>query len=230
MKFRLCEDNSLKTQDNSRLTPEAKPYSFPLAYHLINMFWALLFGIFVYMTTKSALSEELSWNTFLQLSLAVRNSSLTLLFLIRRPPITSSRQIGEWILAFTGTFIGFLYTTQGAYPLFPPHAHGPIYVLLVFAVVLSIVAILSLGRSFGNRGIQTKGLYAFVRHPIYACYLVFDTIFISIRFSWTNLTIYCFFVLTQYFRAILEERLLRRDPVYCEYARKTRYMLIPGLF
>ncbi len=224
----------MNAQDQGTLMLEAKEGPFPLTHHLINLAVALLLGLSVYKTTEFALSQELAWNTFLQLALAVRNGSLTVLFLIRRPAMASSRQIWEWILAIVGTFLGYLYMTEGAYPLFPPHAHGPIYVLLLVAMVLSIVAILSLGRSFGivpaNRGIQTKGLYAFVRHPIYACYLVFDTVFISIRFSWINLTIFGFFVLAQYLRAVCEEKLLRRDPVYREYAEKTRYMFIPGLF
>ena len=48
-------------------------------------------------------------------------------------------------------------------------------VLVLVGVVLATGAVLSLGRSLGieaaNRGVQTHGLYRFVRHPIYAAYL-----------------------------------------------------------
>lgn len=123
-----------------------------------------------------------------------------------------------------GTFIGFLYQPNAS-SLIPSHHQSVLYLVMVMATALTIAAILSLGRSPGvvpaGRSVRTGGLYFIVRHPSYACYILFDITFISIRFSWFNLLIFCTFCLALYLRAFYEERFLRTDLVYA---------LIPNVF
>lgn len=80
-----------------------------------------------------------------------------------------------------------------------------------------------------NRGIVTTGPYALIRHPAYICKNIawWITIlpvmgvgaFLSML-SWS--VIY-------FFRAVTEERHLRKDPDYQEYCRKVKHRFIPGI-
>jgi len=127
----------------------------------------------------------------------------------------------------------YLYISTTKYTLFISVSYSTIYIIMIVIMLLNIIAILSLGDSFGvvpaNRGIKTKGLYALVRHPMYACYIYFDLLLITVRFCYSNLLVFGAFFAATYPRAIYEEALLRQDPVYQEYARQTPYMLIPGI-
>jgi len=166
--------------------------------------------------------------------LFIRNSSLTIFYLIRHSPIKSSFKVKELIIAIYGTFIGYLYASEGAVVLVPAKFVFIIYLLMVIIIFSSILSIFSLGRSFAilpsTRKIQTGGMYRFVRHPIYSFYILFDICFLLIQFSLLNLIIFCSFCIVCYLRAKYEEKLLLKDPIYLEYYQKTAYMFIPMIF
>ncbi len=205
-----------------------------VSHYLISIMVGLVCATFAYWNLRYVLkASTFNLQTFLYLAIFVRNTSIAVLFLIRRPARISSRQIKEWLAAAAGTFAGFAYTQQGAIPLLPYYTYRIAFVLMGLAIVLSITAILSLGRSFGvvpaNRGIKTGGLYAIVRHPIYACYMCYDIVFLTLRFSWLNLLVFWTFCIATYLRSRYEERVLRQDAAYRRYADKTRYMFFPKI-
>ncbi len=206
--------------------------SMPLHY-AINLLVAIVWGVLVYYFWPDWRASGFSWKTVLFAAVTVRNSSFAILFLTRRPAKASSRQLKDWTVSFLGTFLGFFYDGNESYSLFSPECQPIIDVILILAIILSISAVLTLGRSFGivpaNRGIKTTGLYRFVRHPIYSCYLIFDIFFITLRFSWFNTLISVIFFAATYLRATYEENLLNQDPVYRAYTRQTPYMFFPGL-
>ena len=99
---------------------------------------------------------------------------------------------------------------------------------LVFAFCVSD----ALGRSFGieaaNRGIQTHGLYRFVRHPIYAAYLpLIGGYLLAYPSVWNALLVGCWLV-CQVARIQREEAVLGQDEQYQAYAERVRWRLIPG--
>ncbi|NIW72651.1 isoprenylcysteine carboxylmethyltransferase family protein [candidate division KSB1 bacterium] len=195
----------------------------------VNILVASVWGYYAYkglmnLSTKSYLG--------LNIAMLLRNTSLTLLFLLRRPSRLTSQRLRDWFVAIAGTFITYLYTTRGNKPIFPSLV-PTVYVVMVTAAFLSAIAVVSLGRSFGivpaNRGIKTKGLYAVVRHPIYSVYIMHDIGWNLNCFSGLNVCVFLLYCLLTYGRAKCEERLLRQDPAYQEYALKTRYMFLPGI-
>jgi protein-S-isoprenylcysteine O-methyltransferase Ste14 len=101
-------------------------------------------------------------------------------------------------------------------------------------LVWQIFAKLSLGRSFGllpaARGIVTGGAYRFVRHPIYAGYLLAHVGFALDNFTARNLLVLSALYGLQWLRLIGEERVLSTDPSYCEYRRRVPWRVLPGLF
>jgi len=79
--------------------------------------------------------------------------------------------------------------------------------------------------------VVNKGPYRFLRHPGYAgallTYLVAPVLFDSL---WTYLPA-VFLAVVLFIRTSLEDRILREElPGYREYAQKTRYRLLPGIW
>jgi protein-S-isoprenylcysteine O-methyltransferase Ste14 len=101
-------------------------------------------------------------------------------------------------------------------------------------LVLIVAAKLTLGRSFGlipaNRGIVIEGPYKAMRHPIYAGYLITHAAFLLAYPSLLNVSIVLVADLALIVRALLEERVLTRDPLYRRYCTRVSWHLVPGLF
>ena len=107
-------------------------------------------------------------------------------------------------------------------------------VLVTIAAVLSLAGLLSLGTSFGVRPalrtLVARGPYQFVRHPIYAAYVLSDigynlqewnlgTLLLTFA-GWTSL----------FYRIDAEERVLSRDESWLRYVRTVPSRLIPGVW
>jgi protein-S-isoprenylcysteine O-methyltransferase Ste14 len=101
-------------------------------------------------------------------------------------------------------------------------------------LLVQLHAKLTLGRSIGcipaNRGLKLAGPYRFVRHPMYAGYLLSHLAFLAMNPTAWNLAVYALCYGVQVPRLMAEERLLGGDPRYREYQAAVRYRLIPGLF
>lgn len=101
-------------------------------------------------------------------------------------------------------------------------------------LVVIVAGKLSLGRSFGvvpaNRGIVCRGVYRFVRHPIYAGYLVTHGAFLLSHLSPWNTVVLLAGDAMLLVRAGYEERTLVRDPAYVEYRSRVRWRMIPGVY
>lgn len=131
------------------------------------------------------------------------------------------------LLAWAGTLLPLAMRPSGAALL-------PGALLIVLGSILATGAILSLGRSFGieaaNRGVQTHGLYRFVRHPIYAAYLPLIGGYLVAFPSWWNVTVFALWIAVQVARILREEAVLCLDPEYRAYAQRVRWRLIPGVW
>ncbi|MBN9050048.1 MAG: isoprenylcysteine carboxylmethyltransferase family protein [Rhizobiales bacterium] len=82
----------------------------------------------------------------------------------------------------------------------------------------------------GQRAVDT-GLYAHVRHPMYAGALLFFIGLPLLLGSWYGLLFFPVFTGLFAIRAVLEERTLIRElDGYADYATRVRYRLIPGVW
>lgn len=143
------------------------------------------------------------------------------LFLLRRPAQRTGTT-WETLLALAGTFL----------PVAARPAPGNLYWLgeIVQVAGLSgmVAAAISLGRSFGiapaDRGLRTTGLYAWVRHPLYAMEIAYFVGFLVANPSWRNLAILMADTTVQLLRALREERILKD---YANYACRVRWRLLP---
>jgi protein-S-isoprenylcysteine O-methyltransferase Ste14 len=161
----------------------------------------------------------------------ISETSVMFFTVIRRPTETISLDLGDWLLAITATAAPLLI--QPGLDILPMLA--PAGLVLVFVGnLLQAAAKLSLRRSFGiapaNRGVKSDGLYRFVRHPMYAGYLLVHIGLFVLMPSPVNLVIYIIGWWAQILRLRAEEELLANDAAYRAYLLKVRWRLVPGLF
>jgi protein-S-isoprenylcysteine O-methyltransferase Ste14 len=162
--------------------------------------------------------------------IAISEMLAVVLILIRRPGHMAATPYA-FTIAILGTALPLLIRPTGGVQLAPVAVTTSIMTL---GLTLSIFAKLFLNRSFGivaaNRGIKRGGPYAFVRHPMYLGYIISQAGFLLAVFSVLNLACYLVAWMLQVLRIIEEERLLRADSDYRDFASSTRWRLVPRLF
>lgn len=106
--------------------------------------------------------------------------------------------------------------------------------VMAVGILLAITGKVALNRRFGmvaaNRGVQSRGPYSLIRHPIYAGYTITHIGFILTNPALWNVMIYVSALMLQMLRIIIEERFLMTDPDYQLYSKAVRYRLLPGIF
>lgn len=161
----------------------------------------------------------------------VSETAVVVFTLIRRPTEAISLRLGDWLLATTATLAPLLIIPN-ADPY--PGLAGFGLFLIFFGNCFQAWAKLILRRSFGitpaNRGVKITGAYRFVRHPMYAGYLLVHIGVMAVMFSPYNLAVYVIGWTAQILRLLAEERLLGEDPAYRDYMAQVRWRLIPGVF
>lgn len=163
--------------------------------------------------------------------LLLPSEGLVLFFLlIRRHTDQISRHWQEWLLALSATVAPMLVQPGVGAALVWPIVGA---VLLVMGTIIQIHAKLALGRSFGcvpaHRGLKLGGPYRFVRHPMYAGYLLGHVAFLLMNPTLWNVAVYAGCYALQVPRLLMEERFLANDPQYRAYQAVVRYRLIPGV-
>ena len=105
---------------------------------------------------------------------------------------------------------------------------------MAIGLFVQISAKIILGRSFGivaaNRGVKVAGPYRFVRHPMYAGYIINHIGFLLAFPSLWNVALYSTELVIQITRLLREEALLNQDKSYRDYASQVRYRLLPKVF
>lgn len=167
------------------------------------------------------LKRLISGGGLVQLGQVTAVTVFAALFLLRRPAQRTGTT-WETLLALAGTFL----------PVAARPAPGSGYwlgeVVQIAGLTGMVAAAISLGRSFGiapaDRGLRTTGLYAWVRHPLYAMEIAYFVGYLIANPSWRNLAILIADITVQLLRALREERILKD---YASYAGRVRWRLLP---
>lgn len=151
--------------------------------------------------------------------------------LARRRAAEVSRAPSHWLLALASTCGPLLVSPSPAESWVAPATAGGVWLA---GMVVQVSAKLALGRSIGcvpaHRGLKRGGPYRYVRHPMYAGYMLCHAAFLLMNPSLWNLALYGLCDALQFPRMILEERLLGRDPAYRVYRAEVPWRIVPGLF
>ncbi|WP_129628060.1 methyltransferase family protein [Candidatus Oscillochloris fontis] len=190
----------------------------------------VLLGVLFTFFTLAAFNTWRSTGQIQMLLLAIQEALLIGLIITRRNTTDISRSWLDAVIALAGTAAPLLQRAGGwHHPLMMQVGIG----VQIVGLVISIIAVASLGRSFGilaaNRGVKTNGLYRLVRHPLYGSYLFSYLGFLLGNASLLNLLVIIFSIAFQYLRTKAEEQVLLRDPTYQTYIQKVRYRFIPFL-
>ena len=165
------------------------------------------------------------------LLLLVSESLVVVLTVLRRRASIVDRSPGAIVV--TGISLAgpvLLRTAQG------PGLVPDLVTVAVSAVGLIVVIAgkMTLGRSFGiapaNRGVVIAGPYGFVRHPIYAGYVLTHVAFACAYPTGWNVALVILTDAALMIRALYEERVLANDRKYQTYCRRVAWHVVPGVF
>lgn len=152
---------------------------------------------------------------------------VALMVLLRRSTDQISLNPVDWIIGVGGTMLPMLVNPSGG-------GWGGGAVLLLAGLAFSLVAKLTLGRSFGvvaaNRGVKRGGIYATVRHPMYLGYFVIYVGVLLVNPSLWNGALLLAWAGLQIARIQAEERVLMLDPAYRDHAERVRFRLVPFIY
>jgi protein-S-isoprenylcysteine O-methyltransferase Ste14 len=191
---------------------------------------AVLLGLYGWLLSRLLVQTGSDgWAT--NLLLAPSEGLVVLLLLIRRKANRISPRPSHWAMAFLATAGPLLVQPAAGRSLVPL---GLAAALMLAGTLLEFVAKLVLGRSFGcvaaDRGLKFSGPYRYVRHPMYAGYLLTHVGFLLVNLTTWNAIVYAICYANQIPRLLAEEQLLSHDPSYCQYLNTVPYRLIPGVF
>jgi protein-S-isoprenylcysteine O-methyltransferase Ste14 len=149
-------------------------------------------------------------------------------YLVRRPPQSISVKPVDWLLALGGTFVPLMFRPADTL-LFSQASY-----LMVVGVLIQILGLLSLNRSFAlvaaRRAIKTDYMYRWVRHPIYASYVITFTGYLLVNATAMNAIVYAVWLPCMIGRIFREEVHLSEDAGYRDYMQRVRHRLLPGVF
>lgn len=192
-----------------------------------NIILALVWAKFVW----NAYHQWTKTDSLVVLGLVVYNTILVSVTIARRSSVSTSTQVKDWVAALLTVAMSMLFQPTEWHYWFAKSAGS---ILQGVGVMIQLVALASLGRSFGivaaNRGIKQSGLYSWVRHPLYAGELIFFTGFLLTSLSSINLILWFGVLCGLVIRSWAEENHLCLDPEYQAYMRAVPYSFFPKLF
>ncbi len=190
----------------------------------------LLLALYAWLVARLVASMSEGGRLFNGL-LLVSEGLVIVCLLLRRPTEAVSREPAHWLLAIASTCGPLVVSPSLGQPLVAPATAAFLWLCGTF---LQVSAKIALGRSFGcvpaHRGLKRGGPYHFIRHPMYAGYLLSHVAFLLMNPTAWNLAIYAVCDGMQVPRIRFEEQLLGRDPAYREYCDEVPWRVIPGVF
>lgn len=152
-------------------------------------------------------------------------------YLIRRPARIASRRLGDWMLAFGGTFGGVLLRPDGMHLRWGMDTGLGVQLV---GLGICVVSFLALGRSFGfaaaDRGLVRRGPYSIVRHPIYGSYFLLQSGYLLQSLSVRNAVVMAMVTACNVGRARAEDRVLSENAQHAAYRARVRWSFVPGLW
>ena len=191
---------------------------------------ALVGGLFA-LLSMNLLADFMRTGHVTSLLLLVSEALIVILTVVRRRAQVIDRSTAAAVTT-TLSIVGPPLLRAGETPGLLPDTVTAVVSAAGLALVIG--GKMTLGRSFGiapaNRGVVARGPYLFVRHPIYAGYLITHMAFLLAQPTGLNLLIVAVADSALIARALIEERVLSVDADYQTYCQRVAWHLVPGVF
>ena len=154
-----------------------------------------------------------------------------LLVLIRIPPRTTMVTSSTLLATAVSIVVPAMMRPEQ-----PSHGFlaGAAVVVELLGVTLGQISRIYLGRRFAllpaDRGVVTRGPFRYIRHPIYAGWLILSIGYVMAFPTIRNGLIVMATLPFILWRMMQEETLLSNGPDFCDYLARTRWRLIPGIY
>lgn len=155
------------------------------------------------------------------------NASVAVLYAIRSGPVAVSNS--PLSLVIVGLSLFYIFGFEALNADSGLAAEGTALILAGGAI--SLWASVSLGRSFGIRPavrtIRVSGPYRWVRHPVYSGFMLMNAGEVLAYPTWTNVGVALTGGALLFWRALLEEQLLQKEPNYAAYMANVPNRFVP---
>ena len=190
----------------------------------------VLTGALFFALAWRLLGDFLITNRATDLLLLVGESLVVVLTWLRRPASVVDRRPIVRVVTAVSMTLPLLSQPSQVPPIIPEAVAA---MLLAFGLAIVVGGKISLGYSFGllpaNRGVMNRGLYRFVRHPIYLGYLLAHMPFLAAHPSGWNAVVLIVGDAALMIRALYEEQTLGHDPQDVQYCQTVKWRLVPGI-
>lgn len=187
----------------------------------------LLWGALTVSKARS-LFERFEW---LECAWLLYNATLAILFLIRTRPSVVSLNPLHWLVALLTSFSGLFFRRADTLAIALP---GIALALTVSGLMLSFAAALGLGRSYdflpALRGLQTRWVYRFVRHPMYLASILIRLGYLAQNPLAYNAAVSLAMIWLYDLRARYEESIMANDARYNDYCSQVRFRFVPFVY
>jgi protein-S-isoprenylcysteine O-methyltransferase Ste14 len=196
-----------------------------------DLFARAVSGVLFVLLSMNLVHDFVATRRVTGLLLLVSEALVVILVVFRRPALQVDRTTTARLVTAI-SMAGPPLLRAGAEPALLPDMVTACVSCIGLAIV--IAAKLTLGRSFGlvpaNRGVVVSGPYEFMRHPIYAGYVISHAAFLAAHPTVMNISLVVVADVVLVLRALLEERTLLGDEEYRSYCERVSWHVIPGVF
>lgn len=188
-------------------------------------------GVLFVLLSMNLVQDFLATRRITGLLLLVSEALVVVLTVFRRRALVVDRSATARVVTFVSLIGPPLLRAGDETPLVEDAVTAAISTV---GLLLVIAAKVVLGRSFGlvpaNRGVVDGGPYEWVRHPIYAGYVLAHVAFLAAHPTVANVVLVLASDAALIVRALLEERTLGTDERYRAYCSRVSWHLVPGVF
>ncbi len=190
-----------------------------------NALMACVYGLFMY----AFITNFLNYGKISSLLMVIQMSIVVVLFIVREYPQRISYSRLDWGVALTGTILPIFIRPTGA-----PSDDMILLGAQVFGILLTTLGLLSLNKSFGFvaavRVVKTKGVYQYIRHPIYCGYFFSIGSIVLQNFNLLNIAIFAAVCAADVYRILAEERILSQEAEYRAFKERVKWRIFPYLW
>jgi protein-S-isoprenylcysteine O-methyltransferase Ste14 len=194
----------------------------------LRFFAIFIYGVAVYNLVNALWVDPTRWT--LMALLVTEGYAMVLIVCARRSSMRDASSVSV-VATLYSVFYYVLFDPDRTMALIPEFAGVTSYIV---GTACQFYAKTALGRSFGllpaQRGLVAAGPYRFVRHPMYLGYLIGQTGFMLVNFSWRNLLVLVGIYLALWLRISREEAVLEFSDDYHEYRKQVPWRIFPYIY